>query len=104
MPGRRPALQFIKVGDTHGEKIQIGEIAPPCYVAVVSITAVIEKGMIKLPDNVPWASGTVVRIEAVEDQPTTLWEMLKDFDGMANDLPADLATNLDHYIHGHPRQ
>jgi hypothetical protein len=33
----------------------------------------------------------------------TLWETLKDFDGMANDLPADLANNLDHYVHGHAR-
>lgn len=70
----------------------------------MSITAVIEKGLIKLPDNVPWASGTVVRIEPVENQPATLWETLKDFDGMAGDMPADLATNLDHYVHGHPRQ
>lgn len=70
----------------------------------MSITAVIEKGLIKLPDNIPWASGTVVRIEPVENQPATLWETLKDFDGMAADMPADLATNLDHYVHGHPPQ
>jgi hypothetical protein len=31
----------------------------------------------------------------VIDQPPTLWETLKDFDGMADDLPADLAANLD---------
>jgi hypothetical protein len=29
---------------------------------------------------------------------------MKEFDGMAEDMPADLATNLDHYVHGHPRQ
>ena len=56
-----------------------------------------------LPPGVPWPSGTLVRIEAVEEQPPTLWETLKDFDGMADDLPPDLATNLDHYVHGHPR-
>jgi predicted DNA-binding antitoxin AbrB/MazE fold protein len=70
----------------------------------MSITAIIEKGVIKLPKEVPWASGTVVRIEPVEEQTPTLWEALKDFDGMAGDLPADLATNLDHYVHGHPRK
>ena len=70
----------------------------------MSITAVIEKGLIKLPDNIPWASGTVVRIEPVENQPTTLWETLKDFDGVATDLPGDLAANLDHYLHGQPRK
>jgi hypothetical protein len=44
-----------------------------------------------------------VRIEPVEEPTPTLWETLKDFDGMAGDLPADLAANLDHYVHGHPR-
>ena len=69
----------------------------------MSITAVIEKGIIKLPKDVAWASGTVVRIEPVEEQPPTLLDTLKDFDGMANDLPSDLAANLDHYVHGHSR-
>jgi hypothetical protein len=69
----------------------------------MSITAVIEKGVIKLPPDVPWKSGTIVRIEPVDEQPPTLLEALKDFDGMANDLPADLAASLDHYVHGHAR-
>ena len=64
-------------------------------VSRMSITAVVEEGMIKLPSNVLWASGTVVRIEPVEEQAPTLFETLKDFDGMAGDLPADLAANLD---------
>jgi hypothetical protein len=38
-----------------------------CYVSAMSITAVIEKGIIKLPKDVPWAFGTVVRIEPVDD-------------------------------------
>ena len=70
----------------------------------MSITAVIEQGMIKLPKDVPWASGTVVRIEPVDECAPTLWESLKDFDGMAKDMPDDLAANLDHYVHGHPRK
>ena len=32
----------------------------------MSITAVIDQGMIKVPGEVPWPSGTVVRIEPVE--------------------------------------
>lgn len=71
--------------------------------SVMSITAVVEKGVIKLPKDVVWASGTIVRIEPVEQQSPTLLETLQDFDGMAGDLPADLAANLDHYIHGHSR-
>ncbi len=70
----------------------------------MSITAVVEKGVIKLPKDVPWASGTVVRIEPVEQQSPTLFETLKEFDGMAGDLPSDLASNLDHYVHGHPKR
>jgi hypothetical protein len=69
----------------------------------MSITATVEAGKITLPPDVPWPSGTVVRIEPVEEQPPTLWETLKDFDGMADDLPDDLAANLDQYVHGHPR-
>lgn len=70
----------------------------------MSITAKVEGGKIVLPADVQWPSGTVVRIEPVADQPPTLWETLKDFDGMAEDLPPDLATHFDHYVHGHPRQ
>ena len=36
-------------------------------------------------------------------EPSGIWDELKEFDGMADDLPVDLAANLDHYIHGHPR-
>jgi hypothetical protein len=68
----------------------------------MSITATVEAGKIILPPGIPWPSGTVVRIEPVEPPPS-LWETLKDFDGMARDLPADLAANVDHYVHGHPR-
>lgn len=72
-------------------------------VRAMSITGVIEKGVIKLPQDAPWPSGTIVRIEPVDEQAPTLLETLKDFDGMADDLPADLAANLDHYVHGHRR-
>ena len=69
----------------------------------MSITTVVEKGLIKIPQDVPWASGTVVRIEPVDDPAPTLFETLQDFDGMADDLRVDLAANLDHYVHGHSR-
>lgn len=68
----------------------------------MSITAVIEQGVIRLPKDVPWKSGTPVSIEAVEKS-SALLEAFKDFDGMTDDLPADLATNVDHYVHVHPR-
>ena len=70
----------------------------------MSITAVIEKGTIKLPKDVPWKSGTVVRIEAVEKKAGSIRELLKDFEGMADDLPPDMAANHNHCIHGHPKK
>jgi hypothetical protein len=69
----------------------------------MSITAKVEGGKIILPPDVPWPSGTLVRIEPLAEQPPSIWETLKDFDGIAQDLPKDLASNLDHYVHGHPR-
>ena len=69
----------------------------------MSITTTVEAGKIVLPPGVDWPDGTVVRIEPVEEEAPTLWETLKDFDGIANDLPIDLADNLDHYVHGHAR-
>lgn len=70
----------------------------------MGITATVEDGIIVIPKDIHWPSGTLVRIEPMEEQPPTLWDTLKDFDGMAGDLPADLADNLDHYVHGHLRQ
>jgi hypothetical protein len=69
----------------------------------MSITTTVEGGKIVLPPDVHWPSGTVVRVEPVESQPPTLWEALKEFDGIAGDLPADLAANIDHYVHAHQR-
>jgi hypothetical protein len=69
----------------------------------MSFTGTVKDGVVILPPNVPWPSGTIVRVEPVEEQSPTLWETLKDFDGMAEDLPPDLASQLDHYVHGHPR-
>lgn len=70
----------------------------------MSVTATFQNGTIVLPPGVTWPSGTIVKIEPIEPQPPTLWESLKDFDGIARDLPADLAANVDHYVHGSPRR
>jgi hypothetical protein len=66
----------------------------------MSITAKIEDGgKITLPTTVDWPSGSLVRVELVEQEGPTLWEGLKDFDSIASDLPKDLAENLDHRLH-----
>ena len=67
------------------------------------ITATVKNGEIVLPPGVDWPNGTVVRVEQVEKQPVSFRELLKDFEGIANDLPPDMAANHNHYIHGHPK-
>jgi hypothetical protein len=71
----------------------------------MSVTATVEAGKIVLPSCVTWPDGTVLRIEPVEKgEPKTLRELMKDFEGIADDLPSDMAANHDHYIHGHPKK
>jgi hypothetical protein len=70
----------------------------------MTITATVQSGKIILPPEVDWPTGSVVRVELVEEPLPTLYEILKDFDGMASDMPPDLAANLDHYLHGHDRK
>ena len=69
----------------------------------MSITATVEAGKIVLPPGVDWPDGTVVRIEPVEEDVPTLWEILKDFDGIVYDPRTDMAANHNHYLHGHPK-
>jgi hypothetical protein len=68
-----------------------------------SITAAVKNGEIVLPPGVDWPDGTVVRIEQVKAPRPSVWEVLKKYDGIADDLPPDMAANHDHYIHGHPK-
>jgi hypothetical protein len=63
-----------------------------------AITSTVEEGKIILPPDIDWPSGTIVRIEPVDED--TLWNTLKQYTGVAEDLPKDLAVNHDHYLHG----
>lgn len=67
------------------------------------ITATVKNGEIVLPPGVDWPNGTVVRVEAVKAPRPSVWDVLKKYDGIADDLPPDMAVNHDHYIHGHAR-
>ena len=67
------------------------------------LTTTVEDGRIVSID-VHQPNGTIVRMEPMEDEAPTLWELMKDFDGLATDLPSDLAANIDHYVHGHPKK
>jgi hypothetical protein len=70
----------------------------------MTITATVQSGKIILPPEVNWPTGSVVRVELVEEQLPTLYDVLKDFDGIVTDMPPDLAQNLDFYLHGQPTE
>jgi hypothetical protein len=72
-------------------------------IATVGITATVKGGEIVLPPGVDWPDGTVVRIEAVKAPLPSVWDVLKKYEGIADDLPTDMAANHNHYIHGHPK-
>ena len=74
----------------------------------MSITATVEKDTIRLPEGLHIPDGTQVVIKTMERSGSanddSLARCLLQFAGVADDLPADLASNLDHYVHGHPKQ
>ena len=66
-------------------------------------------GVVVFEQPPPLAEGASVEVAALEDQhqqvepvsdAPTWAEVLKDFIGKAKGLPADMARNHDHYIHG----
>jgi hypothetical protein len=70
------------------------------------IGTVISKGTVQFPPEVDLPVGSQVRIEPLnaEKARDSVWDVLKRFDGIAKDLPIDLAANHDHYAHGKPRK
>ncbi len=68
------------------------------------ITTTFEKGKVVLPLDVDWPDGIRLRVEPIDDELPTLAELFKDWDGIATDMPSDLALNHDHYLHGAPKK
>jgi hypothetical protein len=68
------------------------------------ITATINKHRIDLPLDVDWPDGITLNTEPASERRLTLAELFKKYDGIADDLPEDLAENLDHYLHGQPKK
>jgi hypothetical protein len=66
----------------------------------------VKNGVIVLEGGMPFAEGTRVRIDLVDEapSPSILVDNLMDWAGKGKDLPEDLARNHDHYLHGQPRQ
>jgi hypothetical protein len=71
----------------------------------------VKNGVVVLDDPVQLPEGTEVEVdllirstgESLEGAPT-LYDRLKPVIGMAEGLPADLAENHDHYLHGTPKR
>ena len=78
----------------------------------------IKNGVVEFEEAVPLPDGTEVDVdpaagsfgECVQTLPEiegaipTLYEQFKEWIGIIDDLPEDMAENHDHYIHGTPKK
>ncbi len=76
----------------------------------------VENGSIVLADDTRLPEGAEVRVEVLEEgtledsengqtpPPLSVYDKLKHVIGTVEGLPADLAANHDHYIHGAPKR
>ena len=65
------------------------------------------EGKAALPDRVHLPDGAAVRVDTIDVESASrpaLNSKFSQFIGIADDLPSDLAENLDHYLHGHPKK
>jgi hypothetical protein len=77
----------------------------------MELDGVVQNGVIVPQGNCPLPNGTKVRIHAdaapAAAEPT-IWDKLRDLGKKAKlrdtNLPADLAENHDHYLHGRPKR
>jgi hypothetical protein len=65
----------------------------------------VKNGQVVIDSGGPLPEGARVRIRVEPTgEPTTLAEKLLRWAGKGVDLPADLAENHDHYLHGQPKR
>ena len=73
-------------------------------------TGTVKNGVVVLADEVKLDEGTRVRVEPLKKPgrkpraASSLGKMLLQFAGKAKGLPADMARNHDHYLHGLPKK
>jgi hypothetical protein len=71
----------------------------------MTCTVKVANGIINLPPEMKLPDGTEVQLTVPD--PTakpSFAERYASYVGVAEDLPADLAENLDHYLHGHRKK
>ena len=64
----------------------------------MSITGTVKDGVVVLPPGLKLPEGTEIQL-IVPDSPSFAARYAA-YIGAADDLPSDLAENLDHYVHG----
>jgi serine/threonine protein kinase len=69
---------------------------------IMELEGTIHNGVVVVESDSPLPEGAKVTV--VVPAKSTLGERLKKFKGVAQDLPADLAENHDHYLHGTPKR
>ena len=72
----------------------------------MTCTVKVEAGRISLPQSWKLPDGVEVHL-TVSDQAiaeTSFADRYARYIGAADDLPADLAENLNHYVHGHGKK
>jgi hypothetical protein len=68
-------------------------------------TVKVANGTVKLPPGVQLPDGAEVRLTIPDSQAQPSFaERYAGYIGVAGDLPSDLATNLDHYVHGQAKK
>jgi hypothetical protein len=71
----------------------------------MSLDGTVRNGVVVLDDPRELREGTRVKVVVVDGAPrdSTLAGLLK-YAGVASDLPADMAAQHDHYLHGTPKR
>ncbi len=70
----------------------------------MSFEGKVENGVIVLDDAQQLPEGARVEVIVRDIPATTLRDRLLKLAGTVDDLPADMARNHDHYIHGSPKR
>jgi hypothetical protein len=71
----------------------------------MSYTGTVKNGVVLLPPGVKLPDGTEVQLTVPDSAiPPSFADRYAGYIGAADDLPPDLAENLDHYVHGHHKK
>jgi hypothetical protein len=78
----------------------------------MTLKGTVRGGVVVLEEGTKLEDGTEVEVVprqqltkpgASEGSVPTLYDRVKDFVGIADRMPADMAENHDHYVHGRPK-